>query len=407
MGFLVAQMGARMHYAVPRILAERGLLHCLFTDLLASKWPLSCVCWLPRCLRPGFLKKLSRRVPQGVDNSLARAFPLFGFRYTIRLRKARRPAEATAVHLWAGRTFTSLVNAHTRWSEVDCVYAFNSAALELLVEARSRGKRTILEQTIAPRFVERSLLAVERLKWPEWAGHDGEDTHEQEFCEREQAEWEASDVIVCGSDFVKEGIAQYATHLADKCVVVPYGVNNRSDGNAISRITRFRNGGVNVLVAGSLGLRKGTPYVIEAARKLRGLADFKLAGTVTVDASALKYLPPNVEILGHVGKEEMTRLYSWAHVFLLPSICEGSATVTYEALSMGVPVICTPNTGSVVRDGIDGYIVPTSSSEGIIEKIVALHDDPCLLPRMSCQAFERSREFSVAAYGERLMKALS
>ncbi len=407
MGFLVAQMGARMHYAVPRILAERGLLHCLFTDLLANTWPLSPVRRLPRCLRPGFLKKLSRRVPQGIDNGLARAFPLFGLRYAIRLRKARCPAEATAVHLWAGRTFTSLVKAHARWSDVDSVYGFNSAALELLVEARRRGKRAVLEQTIVPRYIEHDLLSLERSKWPDWAGHNGEDIHEQEFCERERAEWETSDVIVCGSDFVKEGIRQCAPHLADKCAVVPYGVDGESEGNGTSWMTRPRRDRLNVLVAGAVGLRKGTPYVIQAARQLKRLANFKLAGTVTVDASALKDLPPNVEILGHVDKEEMTRLYSWADVFLLPSICEGSATVTYEALSMGVPVICTRNTGSVVRDGIDGCIIPTGSSEAIGEKIIALHNDPGLLPWMSRRAFERSREFSVAAYGERLIEALS
>ncbi len=407
MGFLVAQMGARMQYAVPRILAERGLLCCLFTDLLANRWPLSWCRVLPERLSPGFVSKLPRRVPQGIDRTLARAFPLFGFRYAVRLRRARCPAEATAVHLWAGRTFTSLVNVHARWSHVDSVYGFNSAALELLVEAKRRGKRAVLEQTSLPRRIENDLLSLEGLKWPDWACRSGVDTRQQEFSEREEAEWEASDVIVCGSDSVKENIRRCVPDLADECAVVPYGVDGECKGNGTSQMAKSGRSRLNVFVAGALCLWKGTPYVIQAARQLTRLADFKLAGAVTVDASALKDIPPNLEILGHVSKEEMRRLYSWADVFLLPSICEGSARVTYEALSMGVPVICTPNTGSVVRDGIEGCIIPTGSSEAIGERIITLHDDPGLLAQMSCRAFERAQEFSVAAYGERLLKALS
>jgi len=54
---------------------------------------------------------------------------------------------------------------------------------------------------------------------------------------------------------------------------------------------------------------------------------------------------------------------------VLPSICEGSATVTYEALASGVPVICTPKTGSMVRHGVDGNIVPIRNPEAIAQSI--------------------------------------
>src|SRR5262249_61762278 len=43
MGYAVAQLGARMHYAVPRILHARGQLTQLFTDIAANKG------WLGLC----------------------------------------------------------------------------------------------------------------------------------------------------------------------------------------------------------------------------------------------------------------------------------------------------------------------------------------------------------------------
>ncbi len=74
---------------------------------------------------------------------------------------------------------------------------------------------------------------------------------------------------------------------------------------------------------------------------------------------------------------------------LLPSLCEGSATAVYEALAAGLPVICTPNTGSVVRHGIDGYIVPIRDVHETAQILRQLADNPALLARMSESARER------------------
>jgi hypothetical protein len=36
---VVAQLGARMHYAVPRIFLAAGLLEALYTDIVADRFP--------------------------------------------------------------------------------------------------------------------------------------------------------------------------------------------------------------------------------------------------------------------------------------------------------------------------------------------------------------------------------
>jgi len=102
----------------------------------------------------------------------------------------------------------------------------------------------------------------------------------------------------------------------------------------------------------------------------------------------------------------MPAQYAWADVFLLPTLCEGSATVCYEALAAGLPVITTPNAGSVVRDGLDGFVVPIRDPEAIAEKLEILARDRELLWWMSNKARERAREFTVEKYGERLIATL-
>src|SRR5208283_380502 len=110
---------------------------------------------------------------------------------------------------------------------------------------------------------------------------------------------------------------------------------------------------LRVLTVGTVGLRKGSPYVLEAAKQLTGKAVFRMVGGIGVTREAETQLREHLELTGAVSRNEIAKHFEWADVFLLPSICEGSATVTYEALAHGLPVICTPNTGSVVRDGME------------------------------------------------------
>jgi glycosyltransferase involved in cell wall biosynthesis len=103
----------------------------------------------------------------------------------------------------------------------------------------------------------------------------------------------------------------------------------------------------------------------------------------------------------------MAAHYGWADAFLLPSLCEGSATVTYEALAYGLPVICTPNTGSVVRDGIEGFVVPIRDPNAIAGRIEELAANPERRTRMGQDARLRARDFTLEAYGQRLLAALN
>ena len=98
--------------------------------------------------------------------------------------------------------------------------------------------------------------------------------------------------------------------------------------------------------------------------------------------------------------------FQWADVFLLPSLCEGSATVAYEALACGLPVIATPNTGTVVRDGVEGFIVPARDVDGIVQCLEKLVNDRNLLREMSRNARRRSTEFNFSVYRKNLLAAL-
>ena len=396
---IVAQLGARMHYAVPAILHRAGMLERFYTDVYAPRIPKPLQALATRYGPPSFRRWLGR-VPIDIPAGKITSFDLMGLEYNWRLRRAISAGSATAAYLWAGQEFCRRI-INRGLGSASCVYTFNSAGLELLRHARTQGAFAAMEQTVAPGAVEEVLLKAEQLDYPQWAPVGRPDPHRRALQEREQMEWEAADLILCGSEFVRDGI-RASGGPADRCRVVPYGV--RPPATAPAR--DFRHSPLRVLTAGAVGLRKGAPYVLAAARSLKGNAEFRMAGALDVTSHAKQLLSAQVSLLGAVPRSEIHHQFAWADVFLLPSICEGSATACYEALSFGLPVITTPNTGSVVRDGIDGFVVPIRDTESIIEKLERFDSDRNLLAYMSRNARQRSADFTVERYGERLLSSL-
>jgi len=183
---------------------------------------------------------------------------------------------------------------------------------------------------------------------------------------------------------------------------VPYGVHPEMLSVADESV-RGR-----ILFAGTADLRKGIHYLAMAAEKLleHGLHyEFRVAGDVersVANQRQCRYLT----FLGRVPRAGMSREFASADLFVLPSLAEGSAEATYEALACGVPVVTTREAGSIVRDGIEGRIIPSRNVEALANAIAEIVDDRQKRERLSRAARERARDYTWARYGQRLLEAL-
>jgi glycosyltransferase involved in cell wall biosynthesis len=399
--YVVAGPGARMHYAIPRMLNEAGMLTHFYTDICANVgWP-RLARLVPERHRPLSLRRLLGRIPQGIPVDRITTFPGFALQYWRRERRCRSYAEANEVYLWAGQRFCQLV-ARQGFAGATGVYVFESAGLEILQHAKRLGLKTVTEQSIAPREITFRILAEECDRYPGWATPIPNAEEVAVLTAREREEWALSDVILCGSEFVASGIGECGGPRM-RAVVVPYGVDSRFAGDA----PRVRRGArLRVLTVGEVGLRKGSQYVLEAAQSLGAAAEFRMVGQTSLPEEATRTLSKYVQLTGPIPRAEMQKQFDWADVFLLPSLCEGSATVVYEALSAGLPVICTFNTGSVVSDSVEGFIVPIRDANAIVEKLLYLAEQPVVLSEMSANAIARARQFSLTAYRDRLLEAI-
>lgn len=83
---------------------------------------------------------------------------------------------------------------------------------------------------------------------------------------------------------------------------------------------------------------------------------------------------------GVLNQDEVRERFRDADIFALPSFAEGIPVVLMEAMSMEIPCVATCITGipELIRDGIDGLLVPPSDAGKMAEAIGRLMDDSAL-----------------------------
>lgn len=394
----VAQMGARQHYALPIALERLGLLGRFYTDLWAGKGVLGLCRRLAGRLPLAWLRKGAGRYDARIPNGKVTAFTRFGLEYVRRLRAARTPGQQTRIHLWAGETFGRLI-AQCGFDGATAVYGIHGGAKTIFEAAGRRGLRTLLDLTSCPQLYQ-VLESEERQRWPDWEAEAGQDDCAAAAAEWENRETALADAVVCPSEFVR-AYARSRGVPDERIRVIPYGIPSEQFAGRSRSYRGDRP--LRILFVGRVSRMKGAPYLLDALRRLNSRQiEARLIGPVAVAEKQLAPYRGYCDVLGPVPRSAVSRHYEWADVFVFPSICEGSALVTYEALSAWLPVITTPNAGSAVRDGQDGFIVPIRDAEAIAERIEMFLTQPDLVAACSQSASRRAAEFSLDEYARRL-----
>jgi glycosyltransferase involved in cell wall biosynthesis len=91
-------------------------------------------------------------------------------------------------------------------------------------------------------------------------------------------------------------------------------------------------------------------------------------------------------------------LMARARLFVLPSRWEGFGNVVIEALASGVPAVvssCKYGPNEIVRDGVDGLIVPVDDVAATTTAIDRVLGDPELAARLTAAGRARARDFDV------------
>jgi len=395
--FAVLQMGARMHYAVPAILQRAGMLRAFYTDAVGDVGFVNTMNRLiPDKVRSKSLRRLfGRRLPDNVPPDAVVSAPGRAIAHAAldRLPAGRSLSRFTSPGQWLQRT---IVQEDFRGA--NALYCLDNSDLDVIRAARRKRMFIVYEQICCPEVGR--IMRQERSIFPGLEEQEPEELIEAGI-KRDLEAWQLSDVVLAPSKFVRDSMVRLGFD-SDRISVVPYGLS-QDWFETPARPKRER-----VLFVGNVCLLKGVHYLAEARRILlqRGLSpEFRVVGPIR------PYVPhtamfEGLEYVGQVPRTQVREEFAQADVFALPTISESFGLVHLEALACGVPVITTPHCGSVVRNGVDGYIVPVRDPAALADRIQQLLIDRQLRSRMSADARERARQFSWQHYARNLLSAV-
>lgn len=392
---IVVHVGALRGYAIPAALARAGMLEAFYTDMCAGRG-------LGKFARYGTaipivgskMRRLNNREPPPEVVAKTHTFDcpaMIG-----EMLEAVAPSTKQLVKM--RRLHWSLLSRRMAHRGLGCathVLSVFGQGRDLLAAAKASGLKVVCDVNIAPSSSK--ILLAERERFPHW--EDATLNMDPGFKEEML---NLSDLLLCPSEFVREDLIVRHGIQPERTTLVPYAVAEKW-----LRLSTHPVPG-RILFAGDASLRKGAPYVIEAAHILAARGrnyEFRIAGNAG-DTLRTREARANITFLGRIPRAEIDEEFSRADLLVLPSLAEGSAGVTYEALGAGIPVVTTFESGSVVRDGIDGMIVPSRDSTAIADAIDKVVSNRELRLQMSANARERALQYTWDRYQQRLVTAI-
>jgi glycosyltransferase involved in cell wall biosynthesis len=100
-----------------------------------------------------------------------------------------------------------------------------------------------------------------------------------------------------------------------------------------------------------------------------------------------------VQVITDIKYDSISKLYKWAHLYVLPSDDEPAAVSIAEAMSFGLPVMCNDSneTRCYFRHGLEGFVFPKGDWAALGELIVRIAGDEKMRFQMGLEAQKTSR----------------
>jgi glycosyltransferase involved in cell wall biosynthesis len=221
---------------------------------------------------------------------------------------------------------------------------------------------------------------------------------------RMHREVQRADVVLCPSDFVRDTMVANGVPAA-KCFVNPFGVDTRLFGlePAPPPSPRF-------VCVGTICLRKGHQYLFRAFEQVK--QQVPVAELVCVGPYGSDFRKERPKWEGRfqhypgLSHAELAKVLQNCTAFVLASVEEGFARVITEAMAAQLPIVATYESGAatLVRDGVEGFIVPARDPSQTARAMLKLALDSSACRRMGEAAHLRGALHNTwQDYGDRLL----
>ena len=308
-------------------------------------------------------RQLARREISEVPRHLICSHPLPEF---IRMAALKGANPITTDRVWeiTEKWFDGMVaRRHLRGTAA--VYAYEHAALATFKAQKQRGGLCLYDMPICHHAATRRWIGPEYEKFPELL--TAYERHRWALAEkrnrRKDEELRLADRVIAASKFVRDSLVD-AGVAPEKIWQIPSGAPPVETAGRRPDPANFV-----FIMAGHLSVRKGTHYLLEAWRKLKpgGAAELWLIGNWQLPDAMKQGLPGRVLVSPTIPRSELYARFDRANVLVFPTLAEGLALTPLQAMSRGLPVITTPNSGceTFIRNGENGWLVPPCNPEAL------------------------------------------
>lgn len=336
-------------------LASEGLLSAFYTGVAAA----------PGTVAHAVLQRVGKRHPRvlnrmlaGMDSRSLRAM----WAVELAARGCASLTGASAYDLMF--TWHDGAVAAARWPRgTRAVYAYEDGALRTFRAAARRGVRRIWDLPLPHWATLDELWHEEASRWP--GAMQASRLPEPRWKRvRKDAELELADLVVVASRFTRESLERAGCR--KRIVESPY----EFPVERFTERTRRPDGPFTVISVGTHDLRKGTPYLLEAWRRLRlPNATLRLVGPLRLSDEFLLPYRGMFEHVPHVPRAELGAEYAKGDLLAFPTLGDGFGLVILEAMCCGTPVLTTRCGGGpeCITDGVDGWIVKEREVDAIAD----------------------------------------
>lgn len=269
----------------------------------------------------------------------------------------------------------------------DVVHCWPLASLATIAAARRAGVVSCREVPNTHTANAYDVAEAERIRLGVTAAARDSHRPNQWRLERELREYDTADVLLAPSEHVRQTFLDRGV-TADRLARHRYGF----DPDRFRPVERPGDGVFTALFVGRGEPRKGLHLALDAflasAAARRGR--FLICGEIIPSYRALladRLAHPAVVELGHVA--DVAAVMAGADVFVLPSLEEGSALVTYEAAGAGCVRAVSDATGACCVHGEDALVHRAGDVGTLTRHLTLLATDPGTRERLRATTLAR------------------
>lgn len=192
-------------------------------------------------------------------------------------------------------------------------------------------------------------------------------------------------------------------HFPGDYTIIPNGIDVAHFSAAVSPISRYDDGKLNILFVGRLEKRKGLRYLLGAYKRVKQeLPNTRLI--VVGPGKHQKYEKlvrkanlKDVVFTGYVPNEDLHTYYQTADIFCTPATGEESfGIILLEAMAASKPIVASAIEGyaSVLSHGVEGLMVPPRDEQALASALIKLLGDETLRREMGARGRLKAEECS-------------